>query len=43
MRAWDKRTTVTRMVTDYDHDGHVAGAHEEPVNSDGKDKPVPAR
>ena len=43
MRAWDKYTTVTRIVTDYDQDGHVVGAHEEPVNSDSKDKPVPAR
>ena len=34
---------VTQMVTDYDQDGHVVGAHEEPVNSDSKDKPVPAR
>ena len=34
---------VTRLVTDHDHDGHVVGAHEEPVSSDGKDKPVPAR
>jgi hypothetical protein len=34
---------VTHMVTDYDQDGHVVGAHEEPVNSDSKDKPVPAR
>ena len=25
-----RHTTVTRMVTDHDHDGHVAGAHEEP-------------
>ena len=38
-----RHTTVTRMVTDHDHDGHVAGAHEEPVNPDTKDKPVPAR
>ena len=38
-----RHTTVTRMVTDHDHDGHVAGAHEEPVNSDTKDKPAPAR
>jgi hypothetical protein len=36
-------TTVTRMVTDHDHDGHVVGAHEEPANPAGKDKPVPAR
>ena len=43
MHTWDKCTTVTRMVTDYDQDGHVVGAHEEPVNSDSKDKPVPAR
>jgi hypothetical protein len=32
-----------RMVTDHDHDGHVVGAHEEPVNPDTKDKPAPAR
>ena len=43
MRTWNKYTTVTRMVTDYDQDGHMVGAHEEPVNSDSKDKPVPAR
>ena len=36
MRTWDKYTTVTRLVTDYDQDGHVVGAHEEPVNSDRK-------
>lgn len=24
--------SVTSMVTDYDQDGHVVGAHEEPVN-----------
>ncbi|HLM88752.1 MAG TPA: hypothetical protein VK284_06955 [Streptosporangiaceae bacterium] len=39
-----RHTTVTRMVTDYDRDGHVAGAHEEPVNPDAKDsRPVPGR
>jgi hypothetical protein len=38
-----RHTTVTRMVTDHDHDGHVIGAHEEPVKPDTKDKPVPAR
>jgi hypothetical protein len=38
-----RHTTVTRMVTDHGHDGHVVGAHEEPVNPDGKDEPVPAR
>ena len=43
MRTWNKYTTATRMVTDHDHDGQVVGAHEEPVNSDSKDKPVPAR
>ena len=43
MHIWDKYTTITRMVTDHDQDGHVVGAHEEPVNSDSKDKPVPAR
>lgn len=36
-------TAVTRMITDHDRDGHVTGAHEEPVNPDTKDKPVPAR
>jgi hypothetical protein len=36
-----RRTTVTRMVTDYDPDGHVAGAHEEPVHPDTQDKPAP--
>jgi hypothetical protein len=41
MRTWNKYTTVTRMVTDYDQGGHVVGAHEEPVNSDSKDKPAP--
>jgi hypothetical protein len=41
MRTWNKYTTVTRMVTDYDQDGYVVGAHEEPVNSDSKDKPAP--
>ena len=38
-----RHTTVTRMVTDHDRDGHVVGAHEAPVNSDTKDKPAPAR
>jgi hypothetical protein len=38
-----RHTTVTRMVTDHDNDGHVVGAHEEPVNPDTTDKPVPAR
>ena len=38
-----RHTTVTRMVTDHDHDGHVIGAHEEPAKPDTKDKPVPAR
>ena len=41
MRTWNRYTTVTCMVTDYDQDGHVVGAHEEPVNSNGKDKQVP--
>ena len=31
------------MVTDYDQDGHVVGAHEEPVNSDRKDNYVAGR
>ena len=43
MHTWDKYTTVTRIVTDYDQDGHVVGAHEEPVNSDGKDNYVAGR
>jgi hypothetical protein len=38
-----RHTTVTRMVTDHDQDGHVIGSHEEPVKTDTKDKPVPAR
>jgi len=38
-----RHTTVTRMVTDRDRDGHVVGAHEKSANSDRKDKPVPAR
>ena len=38
-----RHTPVTRIVTDHDHDGHVVGAHEEPVNPGTKDKPVPAR
>ena len=38
-----RHTTVTRMVTDHDRDGHVVGAHEEPVNPDRKDKPAAAR
>ena len=38
-----RHTTVTRMVTDHDRDGHVVGAHEEPANPDAKDKPAPAR
>jgi len=38
-----RHAAVTRMVTDHDHDGHVVGAHEEPVNSDRKDKPAAAR
>ena len=38
-----RHTTVTRIVTDHDHDGHVVGAYEEPVNPGTKDKPVPAR
>lgn len=43
MRTWNRYTTVTRMVIDHDQDGHVVGAHEEPVNPDSTDKPVPAR
>lgn len=38
-----RHTTVTRMVTDHDRDGHVVGAHEEPANPDAKDKPAAAR
>ncbi len=43
MRTWDKYTTVTRIVTDYDQDGQVVGAHEEPVNSGRKDNYVAGR
>ncbi len=43
MRTLDKYTTVTRIVTDYDQEGHVVGAHEEPVNSGRKDNRVAGR
>ena len=43
MHAWDKCTTVTRIVTDYGQDGHVVGAHEEPVNSGRKDNYIAGR
>lgn len=38
MHAWNEYTAVTCVVTDYDQDGHVVGAHEEPVSPDSKDE-----